>query len=101
MKNKTGIRGMYDPYTNKIINCKRNGLIYWHEKGHQDWFKKGFETETQTYAILLFFGGITVIAFNTTPNSLMFIVPAWILLLLNEIHAWWYAFKHYETEENN
>jgi hypothetical protein len=101
MKNdKSGLRAFNDPYTKRIFNCKKDSLIYWHEKGHQDWFKRGIETETQTYAILLFFGAITIIGIELSKGSLFFIIATWILFLFNEYHAWWYAFKNFKWKKH-
>jgi len=84
----------YDPVQDKIYGCKKNTLMWWHEKGHQFWYKKGIEQELQTWefiCILLCIAGLSILSKNVV-LIIAGLIPVG-LLTVSEIHAWIYAFK--------
>lgn len=87
---------LYDPIKDKIYGCKRNSLVWYHEKGHQEWFKKGKEQNLQCYQWM--FIQITIAVLGFLSGELIIAICGFIPIILStisEINAWIYAFKKY------
>lgn len=93
------IGGLYDPNTDKIY-AKPRTLTYYHEEGHQKWFKKGIESYIQSYQWTIIICAVAVYGINlkNIVLGIIFCLPV-ILLIVSEMHAWIFAFKKYW--ENN
>ncbi len=84
----------YDPRTNEIHGCKAGSLTWWHEKGHQDWFKKGIEQNLELYQGLFLYGLLfSLIVGNQAVSIFLFMIYV-MPILISEGHAWYYAFRH-------
>lgn len=87
----------YDPVKDKIVNTNKYSLAWWHEKGHQVQRKKDKLSKAQllidTFAICIILR--IAMLLKDFWIAIILIIIAFILLIL-EIDAWIYAFKHYK-----
>ena len=83
----------YDSRTDKITGCKKGTLVYYHELGHRDWYKKGIEQE---YDVLFLLFLVLSVMFSANQFWMAAIISSDLMLLfyiLPEAHAWGYAFR--------
>lgn len=84
----------YDPLTDSIEGCKTGSLTWYHEKGHQYWYKKGYEQYLDYYQEMFLYGLLFCIIIDHKALQIFFFIIYVLPLLISESHAWYYAFKN-------
>jgi len=88
------ITACYDRKNQKIYGYKKGSIIYLHEKGHDYYEKKGWNSKIDSYSSFMLTILITVLVINTQNIFIM-----WLLLITlgfemgTEILAWYYVIK--------
>ena len=85
----------YDPRSDKIYGCKKDSLVWWHERGHQILFKSGITSEKDvmiTFMILIGWAFLTLEKNLYSRWALFFVC---FLIFAEEIYCWIYGLIKY------
>jgi hypothetical protein len=85
----------YDPERNKIVGAKPGSLIWWHERGHQEVEHKAglcsFQIQIFQHIIVICLLFLAI----GEPLGAQVVLGFWVVLVfINELAAWVYAFWH-------
>lgn len=90
----------YDPNTDKIY-AKENTISYYHEEGHQFWFKKGIEQIFQMFSWIIILCAVFYIGLSSKDIIIIIICSIPLsLIIISELHAWIFAINKYKKIKN-
>lgn len=94
----------YDASTDTIHGCKEGTLNYFHERGHQNWARRGIEQQFQItqWIIILVMLPIAISFLKNIALTILACIPVF-LYLISEVHAEIYgiiSLLKYKKEKN-
>ena len=84
---------MYDPVQDKIFNCKKGTLEYYHEVGHRLQYKSGLYQTYEQYEQLSLYVTLGCLAFGQSYFAIFFFLTLIYFHLYPEVDAWIYAYR--------
>ena len=84
----------------KIFGCKKGTLTYFHEQGHQNWFRRGIETKLQAWMFMCLL--LAVFSMSMDNKDLGFLLASTFVILytIPEVHAWIFAFNKWKKKND-
>jgi len=85
----------YDSASDTIHNCTPGTLVYMHEEGHRKFNKQGYHSECEVVlnGCLLFC--LVFLTYHNKTFAIISIVIMLIVIFLEEMYAWIFAFNKY------
>lgn len=100
-----GFDAYYDPEKDTIENCKEGSMTWWHEKGHQEFYRKQGLTRMRWIRSMLgdlgYFGIVVALSdlwfhkMMMTPWPLVFVMLSLFFCIVDESIAWMYCLWHW------
>jgi hypothetical protein len=83
----------YDPVSDKILGCEPDTISYYHEEGHQKWYKEGVESTIELWQQFCMWTALIFLAWDNNHIPKISITLFILLLMVSEVHAWIFAFN--------
>jgi len=81
----------YNPVTDKIENCEEGTIMWWHERGHQVFFKNWIVRELYTWQEWLLVATLGFLCVDQKRYALISLAIFLIWMGFVELWAWGYA----------